>query len=351
MKVLLLGYYGYKNIGDDLFVKSLIDYLSKKCEKVSVLCENDYYSHHYEGAETVEFFVSRDISKLDRLKLIFDHDLIAWGGGTLQLDSKPQNLINIQRVARLLKKKFGFLGIGLEGAKVGSSKATEKLFSNSDFLYFRDEKSYEFGKSLTRSPGNCFLGGDLAFLDLGVYDPFSKEKDKRSIAKLSFTGKYWWGESRAEFYAQPLLQLIERYNTEIHLLPGKVGTTNNDNEFHLRLQSLLPSQNCVLHTWNEPSEFLEILGNMDFHIGNRLHSIILADILGIPNIGINSDPPKIRNYVQKTASLIDARDSEFMEEITLERIEYVFENYQRLNGFLEQESKSAYACLESIFAC
>src|SRR3712207_6863944 len=41
-----------------------------------------------------------------------------------------------------------------------------------------------------------------------------------------------------------------------------------------------------IYSWKHPEEFIEILSQMDFHIGNRLHSLILADILGVPNIGI-----------------------------------------------------------------
>jgi polysaccharide pyruvyl transferase WcaK-like protein len=120
----------------------------------------------------------------------------------------------------LLRKKFGFLGIGLEGAKVESSRAIAQIFREADFLYLRDIESYEVAKQSHKPHKLCILGGDLAFLDLDIYQSRIKKEKTSEIRNLSFSGKYWWGEGRAEFYAKPLLALIERYGTKIHFLPG-----------------------------------------------------------------------------------------------------------------------------------
>ncbi len=61
---------------------------------------------------------------------------------------------------------------------------------------------------------------------------------------------------------------------------------------------------------------------MDFHIGNRLNSIIIADIVGVPNLGIIQEGTlKIKNYIEKTQILTQERIVQFMEPIAKERIE------------------------------
>jgi len=349
MNVLLLGYYGHRNIGDDLFVRHLIHFLSHKSKKIFLICDDTYYKRDYLSNTNIEFYHSQEISKFQRLALILKSNYIAWGGGTLAIDQKPGNLILIKRVSQLFGKKFGFLGIGLEGANDSTSTSVKSLYDSSNFLYLRDTQSYEFAVNNFKSPKICCSGGDLAFLDLSFYSDFTKLDKNPTIQKLSFSGKHWWGDSRAKFYAQPLLELIEKYNTQIHLLPGNVDSQTNDNKFHEKMLSFLPQENCTIHSWNQPEDFLSILSQMDFHIGNRLHSIILADILGVPNIGINAKPAKIRNYIQKTATLIDERTTDFMEEITLERIEKVFQNYKQPLAFIENESKTAQTCLAQVF--
>ncbi|MBE9029224.1 polysaccharide pyruvyl transferase family protein [filamentous cyanobacterium LEGE 11480] len=70
-----------------------------------------------------------------------------------------------------------------------------------------------------------------------------------------------------------------------------------DNKFHEKMQRVLPAGSSTIYNWESPEQFLEVMQGMDFHIGNRLHSIILADILGVPSIGINAEPPKILDYL------------------------------------------------------
>ena len=348
MKALLLGYYGYRNIGDDLFVKSLANYFNSRHIDASFICQEDHYSSYLKG-ENLKFYASGKITRLKRLILILQNDFIAWGGGTLQIDSKPKSLINARKVSSLSRKKFGFLGIGLEGSRIDVEKSAKKLFEESDFIYLRDQDSYDTIQNGMNFTGDASVGGDLAFLSLSQYNDFLKKDRNSSIENISFSGKHWWGEGRAEFYAQPLLELIERYNTVVHMLPCCLGNEANDNDFHERLARFLPEANYKIHAWEKPEDFLAVMSKMDFHIGNRLHSIILADILGIPNIGINGTPPKIKAYIKKTSLLVEERTTEFMDEISLERIEKIFNLYERPDSFIEQESTTALCNLERIF--
>lgn len=347
--VLLLGYYGHRNIGDDLFVRNLVDFLARQHKRVAVICEDDYYQENYADQAHIRFYRSQDLSKLKRLELILKSDIIAWGGGTLNMNEAPRNLVLSQRVARLLNKKFGFLGVGLDLGQAMSDSA-QTLFDKANFLYVRNAQSYEFVTQHLPTPKICCLGGDLAFLDLSFYQRFIPSKRNSTIRNLSFSGKHWWGRSRAARYATPLRQLIDRYNTQIHLLPGNVGAQSNDNRFHEKLQQLLPASHCTLHTWDQPETFMKVLGGMDFHIGNRLHSVILADILGVPNIGINTSPPKIAHYIQKTGVLPEARLVDAEVTIPGEQIEQVFQQYQRPSDFIEAEARTAQECLQQVLA-
>ncbi len=146
-----------------------------------------------------------------------------------------------------------------------------------------------------------------------------------------------------------MIPVIEKYNSVIHLLPCHVGDEKNDNQFHKLLKKYLPEKNCQLHSWQEPEEFIKILSEMDFHLGNRLHSIIIADILGVPNIGIQKVETKIDNYIKKTGVLPQERRVDFMEEIRLDRMEKIVKEYQRPEAFIKNESEQAKKCLETIW--
>ena len=343
MNILLMGYYGQRNIGDDLFVKQLTNYFSSKSNvgKVFVLCKENYYP---KTSEKVIYFPESSLSKLRKLGLILRSDYIFWGGGTLNIDSRPKNLLRMRALSKLMSKGFGFLGVGLEGINSDSYE----LFDKSYLLYLRDPYSYEFARNNFKNIRSICLGGDLAFLELSFYENFLATKNRSEFRNISFSGKFWWGEGRGEFYAQVLIPFIEKYNSVIHLLPSHVGDEKNDNQFHEFLRKYLPQKNCQLHSWQEPEEFIKILSEMDFHLGNRLHSIIIADILGVPNIGIEKVGSKIDNYIQKTGVLSQKRRVDFMGEIGLDRMETIVNEYQRPEAFIKNESEQAKKCLETI---
>lgn len=343
MNILLMGYYGQRNIGDDLFVKHLTHYFSRRPDvgKVFVFCKEDYYP---KTGDKVIYFSEARLSKLQRLKVIGQSDYIFWGGGTLNFDSRPQKLLRMQALSQFIGKKFGFLGIGLEGAAPNSYQ----IFEKSDLLYLRDNYSYELARNNFKKARSIGLGGDLAFLDISFYDRFIKTENKCEFKHISFSGKFWWGESRGEFYGRQLMPVIEKYNSVIHLLPSHGGDDKNDNKFHELLRQYLPAENCQLHSWKEPEEFIKILSEMDFHLGNRLHSIIIADILGVPNIGIEKIDSKIDNYIKKTGVLTRERRVDFMEEIGLDRVEAIGDQYRRPEEFIKNESEQSKKCLETI---
>lgn len=347
MKILLMGYYGYHNVGDDIFVQQLTKFWESKqvIEKVFVLCQDNYY---HSSAEKIEFF-SNKLTKLQKLWLMLKSDYIVWGGGTLNFTSQPKNLVRMQTFCKLMGKRFCFLGVGLESVKPGTEKNLAQIFENADFLYVREKHSYTLVSEKINYSKSLHLGGDLAFLDLELYEKYLKEKPySNNLNHISFSGKFWWGEGRAEFYAQQLIPLIEKFNSVIHLLPAHEGDERNDNRFHQLLKKYLPEDNCQIHSWEQPEGFLEILSKMDFHFGNRLHSVIIADILGVPNIGIGDYPSKVSNYIEKTEILPKERIAAFMEPLSLERIEHIYHKYQRPEAFILNESMSSREGLEKL---
>lgn len=351
-----MGYYGFKNIGDDIFLQQLISYFTQKdiVNKIFVFCQSNYYD---KSSEKVTFFNSAKLSKVKRALIILNSDYLVWGGGTLNLTDEPKNLLRLQKFAKLTGKRFGFLGVGLEAVNSGQEEKKAKVFKNADLLYLRDKSSYKFALHNFNKNQKCFLGGDLAFLDLNFYQKFINQKNtninqntKSNIIKnISFSGMYWWGEGRGEFYAQQLKPFIEKYNSVIHLLPAHVGDERNDNNFHQFVKKYLPVENCKLHSWDKPQDFLEVLSQMDFHFGKRLHSIILADILGIPSVGISDENSKIKHYIDKSDMLSEYRRLEFMQPIEIEQIEKIFAEYERPNEFIFQENQTSRQGIELIF--
>ena len=349
MNILLIGYYGKRNIGDDLFVQQLTHHLAQQenVESIFVFCQEAYYPPI---SSKVHYLPSETLSKFKKIEILLKTDCIAWGGGTLNISSKPTSLLRLQTLAITLRKQFCFLGIGLEGTESGST-AVARLFERSSLLYLRDRHSYNVATQQLSSAHQICLGGDLAFLDVSLYENFIKSPLVKSnrLKHVAFCGKFWWGEGRAEFYARYLNALIDAYQTTIHLLPGHMGTERNDNQFHQLLQKYLPISHCQIHEWQQPADFLTILSQMDCCISNRLHSLVTADLLGVPNLGIGSHHSKIGHYVMKSGMIPSLRIADLMEPLLLDRIEALVNHYQRPTAFITNESQTARLNLHKLF--
>ncbi|MUG91290.1 polysaccharide pyruvyl transferase family protein [Scytonema sp. UIC 10036] len=342
MNIILMGYYGFKNVGDDLCIQELIKYFSGKevITKIFVFCEDNSYETMN---SKVVFCNTRKLSTIQKASILFQSDYLIWSGSTYNLKENSGKLLMAQKFAKMTGKRFSYIGVGLESFKSEELETKAKFLKNADVLYLRDKNSYELAVSKLKSV-KSYLGGYLAFLNVDGYDKFIRSDCSSQLKNISFTGNFWWGEGRAEFYSQQLLPLIEKFNSVIHLLPAQLCVERNDNKFHKLLKNYLPDENCKLHSWNQPQDFVEILSQMDFHFGNRLHSIILADLLGIPNVGIDeyiSKNSKIKNYIDKTEMLPLQRMLNFMEPIHICAIEQIFHEYQRPSKFILNESKTA----------
>ena len=72
-----------------------------------------------------------------------------------------------------------------------------------------------------------------------------------------------------------------------------------DQKIHRRLARFLPKGGFLYTSWKKPEDFLTELRESDFHIGARLHSLILADIIGVPAFSV-SPAKKVVFYLRKT---------------------------------------------------
>ncbi len=181
MNILLMGYYGQRIIGDDLFVKQLTNYFARKSNvgKIFVFCKENYYP---KTSEKVLYFTESSLSKIRKLGLILRSDYIFWGGGTLNIDGRPQNLLRMRALSQLTGKGFGFIGVGLEGINSDSYE----LFDKSYLLYLRDPYSYELARNNFKHIRSICLGGDLAFLELSFYEKYIVQKKRSELRNISF---------------------------------------------------------------------------------------------------------------------------------------------------------------------
>jgi len=340
MRILLIGYYGSKNLGDDLMLNNLLDYLTNVSyvKKVYVIVTENYYRHKDDKI----LFISKNdkISKFKKIFYLLKSSVVVWGGGTCFYDNDGlYSLYKYWKLSKLLNKRFIFLGIGIGKLSGKFKDLSIKIIKNSHYISTRDEYSFNFVKRYNK---NTCLGGDLVFLKYSETNiKLNRKKNNKQLKNISFSGIYM-GNKSISFYSEQLKKLINELGVIIHFLPAH----EKDIDFHKKLSANLPNKNVRLINNFDIEKYQNVMQYMDFHIGMRLHSIVLADIFSVPNLGIEY-ANKVRYYLEKSNSL--DRLLKLYSPIHPELIKKILYNYNPNIDFMKKEKETSLKCLNKFW--
>ena len=348
-RIVLFGYYGCGNLGDDLMLTNLLDWLLRETAvgRITVFCRVNYYG----SRERVRFIQGGKNTLATRMLALAGADLVAWGGGTSLFDDVSNRrgllgMLRVQRITRLTGGRFFFLGIGVGDFATEKGVAIcTKLLKNADGLFFRDKDSRQKARNTLNYYGEADVGGDMALL---VKDRFSLRERNRTVVKnISFSGLQAGNEGFTQLWGENLSRLASRFNAHIHFIPAQFGLID-DNLFHSTVALRLPADSWTIHGANSPESYVDLMRNMDLHIGVRLHSIIAADMMGVPSLGI-ARYPKMSSYLAKSAMMTAERTVLPDGIIDHDRVQRVFNEYVRPVEFMNEEARTCALRLKELF--
>lgn len=276
-KVILSGYYGFKNFGDEAILSLLIDNLSRFDTEIKVISSNPNYTKSlYQNVNTVRTF---DIINI--IKAISDADILISGGGSLLQDATSiKSLLYylfIIFVALLLRKKIVIFaqGIGPIKSKFGQY-LTKKILYHCNYITVRDYQSAEllekwgiksnlvpdpvFSIPITKTPKDKTLGIQLRYC---------KSMNEEFLYNL----------------ANYVIRHFKDYKIELYSLQDSIDLaicnkfkTLIDNKFSVNIYSDM-SHDDVINRIN----------NCEYLISMRFHSLVIALLSGVKSIAINYD--------------------------------------------------------------
>lgn len=298
--VFLFGYYGRGNIGDDIMLNNLLNiFLDKGVSNISLLVGPDYLPSVADRRITI----SRGIkdNPVGFVKGLVGSDYFIWGGGTCFFDNPSER--GLKELNGLLKLRgfFGkrenyFIGIGIEPI-YKSREIILRILKRVKGITLRDPLSLENLIAIDDK-----IASGLKFLE--VYDDivFLKqttrflEKSGKASSNLppgnyiTFSGHFKYGREMAQHTATQIIRLLERFGDDYNIvfLPAKFKSESDDLFHDLVINELREARfgRFFKADINDINDFVSVLGHAKYHIGMRLHSLILADMLNIPNIAL-----------------------------------------------------------------
>jgi polysaccharide pyruvyl transferase CsaB len=358
--VLISGYYGFDNLGDELILKVLTDALKARKVRVTVLSRNPEKTRREYGVEAISRTSLPDI--IDALAKA--HLLISGGGGLFQDATGPMSALyygGLIHLAAFFEVPVCFWAQGVGPLKRPlSRKFTASALRKCDAIVVRDEGSAALVEELTgfrpdvtadpvwlltagkgrhsSAPPELPIAAEVVD-GSGVEKNKGKGKGKRKYAippseaarpwRIGVSLRPWPAltESRLEHLAVCLQRYAAslEHPAELWLLPFQ---RSEDVALLTAFAERLHRQGDIPVVLREPEQAKEDVAHCRVLLGMRFHSLILALLHGVPVYGLPYDP-KVASLL--TTFTLQGCPVDQLDALTPDAIHGAFAHYPAIN--------------------
>jgi polysaccharide pyruvyl transferase CsaB len=317
-KIIVMGYYGHNNAGDEAILSVILDNLHRKYgfNSVTVLSANPTSTASLHAVKSIYNFVPS--GRLDHFKKYFGRnraqyrntietikaaDVLLVGGGGLffDLENSNANLLNvlgrINWLRDYFKKNIIVFGVGIGPLRHHNSRAyARKVLDKVNAIIVRDQKSYDLLYDLDIKKPNIFLKDDIVYLleQSRAEDTNKVLESENIIIDNNTVGIALCGyHIKQKQYFDKILALCRHILNEKHknILFIPMATGYEDDRIGLKhLMGQLKGNVALLSNDYTPKQKLDVISRLSCIIGERLHSVIMAITVSTPVFGISYMP-------------------------------------------------------------
>lgn len=347
-KVLISGYYGFDNAGDDTVLYGIISSLRRHIGdvEIAVLSNKPEETKSLFGVSAYNRWKPSEI--IAQLKKC---DLLVMGGGSLLQDAtSPRSVIyylGIVTLAKMLGKPVIFYAQGIGPISHPLSKKLIRWVVNwVDVITVRDRQSGEDLHALGVNRATVHVTADPALtinpeeipMEIGrqILSRYQVlRNDNEGKPRLAISVRNWKNESNYITELAKWADHILDRGWEIYLLPMQYpADVSPSQEIILRMNH--PAKEDYVFLLNQKMNFREIIsviGNMDFVLGMRLHSVILSAVMNVPFAGISYDP-KMDRFVERLDMELAGNIRELDHERMGQNVDVVLNHLTEVKGKL-----------------
>lgn len=328
--VLISGYYGFNNTGDEAMIETLSMLLAKRDYGLIVLSSNPEKTKELYNVQAYDRYRLTEI-----IKAIKKSDMVISGGGTLFQDVTSKKSVwyylGIIKLAQIFKKKICVAYQGMGPLETGLYRKMTKNILNKKsvkIVALRDEHAIDFAKELGIKEEKISFSSDMVFMmrppnkercEKILKDNVHGYKEGQKLIGLSI--REWKDKDRTDLFALLADKLVEKYDARIVFFPFHKP---KDAEISKIIMHKMKHEDSAVLMPNRylPSEILGTMGLMDVNIGVRLHALVFSAVMNVPTIGISYDP-KIDGFLE----LINMTPVCTYDEIAVDKILSYVENF------------------------
>jgi len=295
--IVISGYYGHNNSGDDIMLKSIIQNLReyKQDLGITVLSLKPKETRVQFKVDTVHRFnLFAVFMRLRKAKL-----LISGGGNLMQDETSTQSLLYylwVINTARFLGVKNMLYANGIGPVRrPGNIARVRRSLNKVELITLRESGSFNVLNEMGITTPETHITADAAFALLSEGD------DNLQLHKLGITDNYFcialrpWATNPPDMEAQIASfadYLVDTYGYQAVFVPMR---PEQDREIAHRTMALMKHPAVYV----EPQNYnvaRQMLGMASFAVCMRLHALIYATEMGVPAIGLVYGP-KVRGFM------------------------------------------------------
>ena len=300
--IILSGYYGYDNSGDDALLEAVISALRKEKEDLSILVlskkpQEAIKTHQVHSINRINFFSIRKAMKKSRLFI--------YGGGSLIQDiTSTQSLVYytfLLWLARHYGLRLMVYGNGIGPITKERNKAmARRALDICDYISLRDPESMNDIKELGVTNPNIHISVDPVF-SLDMEDALHMDEILAAEGIVA-DKKYFtvslrpWQYNEINFtdkIAETIGYIYDKYD----LTPLLVPMHAMDIGIIKEVMAKLTCPYVLISREHNVRSLMGIISKTEFTLSMRLHTLIYAASVNVPVIGLAYDP-KVKYFVE-----------------------------------------------------
>jgi len=306
MDVLVIGYYGWNNTGDDAILYSLIDGLREtfRDARFNVTAASEPFLPGGVDVKAVPPGISPQL-----LMAFLRSSMVILGGGTHFFDygRVPARLMRLAQIflmtlmARLTRKRIYFMGIGIERPSHWWSRfLIRNTCRMAHRIIVRDSNSMRVLSELGVD-GRAELSQDLSF-----FLEYEKQERKRGLLGVSampyfriYTGDEGKDELLVKGFADAIrrwLDLDDENSAKLFIFNGM--PPHDDRSISLRIAEEVGNERVTVEDYNpDPRHTLGAVASCDAFVAMKFHAALFAYLNDLPTI--------IVEYAAKNRALVE----------------------------------------------
>ncbi|MDR7856566.1 polysaccharide pyruvyl transferase CsaB [Tissierella sp.] len=324
-KVVISGYYGFNNLGDESILTAIISNLKDSIKDIEITVlskdpELTYNKHKVNSIGRGKFLqIIREIKRSDLL--------ISGGGSLLQDVTSNRSIIYyliIMTIGILFGKKVMVYSQGIGPINRPLNRHfTKHVLNKVDYITLRDQKSEKVLKEMKIKNNNICITADPV---IGL-----KKRDTIQGKEMLVQSEIWdenkptigfalrgrdKDKNLVDVISRVADEIIDTMGVNVAFIPFHYG---EDIRILSDIEKNMKNKAIFFKDKYDLNQMLSMVGNLDLLVGIRLHSLIFSAVMNTPMTAISYDP-KITNFMESIDEPIFCNIDELTYESLLEEI-------------------------------